>query len=51
MNMVDFGYVVATALIAMIIVMRGYPLVQRLRVEGKFSVGRARRAATQGANI
>ena len=51
MNMVNFGYVVAGALIAMIVVMRGYPLVQRLRAEGKFSVERARRAVTQGANV
>ncbi len=51
MNMVNLGYVVAMALIAMIVVVRGYPLVQRLRAEGKFSVGRARRAATQGSNV
>ncbi|HMI18232.1 MAG TPA: hypothetical protein VK533_01675 [Sphingomonas sp.] len=31
MNMVDFGYVVATALIVMIVVMRGYPLLRRFR--------------------
>ena len=51
MNMVDFGYVLASALIVMIVVMRGYPLVQRLRAKGKFSAGRARRAATQGSNV
>ena len=51
MNMVQLGYVVAGALIAMIVIVRGYPLVQRLRAHGKFSVGRARRAATQGSNL
>jgi hypothetical protein len=51
MNMVNLGYVIATALIAMVVVKRGYPLVRRLRAEGKFSVGRARRAATQGSNV
>lgn len=33
MNMIDFGYVIALALITMIASVRGYPLVQRLRTE------------------
>jgi len=51
MNMVTLGYWIAALLIAMIVVMRGYPLVRRLRAEGKFSVGRAASPATQGSNV
>ena len=55
MNMIDLGYVVAAALIAMIIVVRAYPLVQpriqRWRAESKFSVGRAASAITQGSSV
>ncbi len=50
-NMIEAGYVLGTALIVMILVMRGYPMVRRLRAEGKLSVRRARRAATQGSNL
>lgn len=47
MNMFDLGYWIATLLIAMIVVMRGYPVVRQLRAEGKLSVGRVRRVAAQ----
>ena len=35
MNMVDFGYVLALVLIAMIVIARAYPLVARRRVAAK----------------
>jgi hypothetical protein len=47
MNMVNLGYWIAALLIAMIVVMRGYPLVRQLRAEGKFNAGRLRRVAAQ----
>ncbi|HWI85000.1 MAG TPA: hypothetical protein VNT42_01575 [Sphingomonas sp.] len=57
--MIDLGYVLGSALIAMVVVVRGYPLVQpwvlpllqRWRAEGKFSVGRAISAVTQGSSV
>jgi hypothetical protein len=33
MNMVDFGYFFALALIAMIAVVRGYPVIRRFRAK------------------
>jgi hypothetical protein len=50
MNMVNLGYWIATLLIAMIVVVRGYPVVRQLRAEGKFSAGRVRRVAARGAS-
>jgi len=35
MNMVDFGYFFALALIAMIVVVRGYPIIRQLRADAR----------------
>jgi hypothetical protein len=51
MNMIELGYAIALALIAMIVAVRGYPVVRRLRVENKFSVGRAFGAVTQRSSV
>jgi len=51
MNMVDLGYALATILIAMIVVVRGYPLLQRLRAENKIRVGRADGVTTQRSSV
>jgi hypothetical protein len=51
MNMVDLGYALATILIAMIVVVRGYPLIQRLRAEKKIRVGHAEGVTTQRSSV
>jgi len=51
MNMVELGYIIAGALIFMVVCVRAYPFVQRLRAEGKFSVGRADGAAAQRSSV
>jgi hypothetical protein len=55
MDMIELGYVFASALIAMIVVARGYPLaqpiVQKWRAEGRLGIGRAARAVTQEASV
>jgi len=51
MNMVELGYALATILIAMIIIVRGYPVIKRLCAENKIRVGRATGVTTQRSSV